>query len=654
MVEFFRRLFASDFMPHGHCFFWRPELVWLHVVSDSLIAAAYYSIPLALYFITRKRVMRIRYVMLMFAGFIFACGTTHLLSIWDLWHSAYRLEGVVKAITAALSVATAIVTVRLAPVAVRMPTQNDLERANESLRKEIEARIEIEQQLQRLIHNERLTSEAKIRSYFEAAPQGIVGISADGKIVLVNRRLEEMFGYGRQELLGHDLSILLPDRFRAAHDSFVRDYFAHPRVRQVGTGLELVGKHNDGHEFPVEIGLSHVPSVEGGIALGLISDITERKRLADDLHRANAELHAREEQLRSFLEAASQGIVAVSEEGQIILVNRRTEEMFGYSREELVGQDLELLLPERYRVGHAAHREKFFLDPRVRPMGAGMDLAGRRKDGSEFPVEIGLSFIETDHGRMAMGLISDITERKQAADRLAQAVDDLRRSNAELEQFAYVASHDLQEPLRMVTGYLNILQRRYAHSLDADADEFIRYAIDGAARMKGMIREILSLSRVGTQAVNAMETPAADIVRGALENLAAAIGESSAEISVEPLPTVYADPGLLTLVFQNLIGNAIKFRGDDPPHVVISAFRQGRDWIFSVKDNGIGINPEHIDRIFRIFERLHGPDVYPGTGVGLAITKKIVERHGGRIWVESQPSQSSTFFFSIPCDRMLN
>jgi PAS domain S-box-containing protein len=534
MADFFRRLFASDFMPHGQCFFWRPELVWLHVISDALIAGAYYSIPLALYYIMRRRRSRFRYVILMFAGFILACGSTHLMAIWNLWHSAYRLEGVIKAITGILSIATAIVTIRVTPVVLRMPATEDLQRANESLRSEIDARLEVEKRLQRLMRSE------------------------------------------------------------------------------------------------------------------LASDLTERKRVADELHRTNVELRASEAQLRSFLEAASQGILAISEDGLIVLVNRRMEELFGYSRDELIGQDLEMLLPDRFRAGHASYRSGYFRGPRMRPMGPGMPLFGLRKDGAEFPVEIGLSFVETDHGLLAMGLVSDVTERKQAADQLARAMEDLRRSNAELEQFASVASHDLQEPLRMVTGYLNILQRRYGGRLDADAQEFIRYAVEGAARMKGMIQEILSLSRVGTQAVHCLPSDGAEIVQRALENLGAAIKEGSAEIHVHPLPSIVADPGLLALVFQNLIGNAVKFRGPNPPRVVVSAQRQDQEWIFSVKDNGIGIKSEHINRIFGIFERLHVSGEYPGAGVGLAIAKKIVERHGGRIWAESTPGQGSTFCFSLP------
>ena len=205
----------------------------------------------------------------------------------------------------------------------------------------------------------------------------------------------------------------------------------------------------------------------------------------------------------------------------------------------------------------------------------------------------------------------------------------------------------------MITGYLNILQRRYASRLDADAGEFIGYAVDGAVRMKTMIREILALSRMGTQAVTRLHVPAEEIVRAALDNVGASVEESGAEVTVDPLPEVFVDPGLLALAFQNLISNAIKFRGTEAPKIRVSAGRQGSDWIFSVADNGIGIAIDHQDRIFRMFERLHSNEEYPGTGVGLAMAKKTVERHGGRIWVESLAGQGATFFFSIPAQDAL-
>lgn len=658
MGEFFGRLFSSDYMPHGHCFFWQPSLVWTHVISDSLITAAYYSIPITLYYVIRKRSdVKLRGLILMFAGFILACGTTHLLSVWDIWHSAYRLEGLTKAITAALSVVTAIATIRLAPMAIKIATPEQLEKMNQAMHDEIAARHLAEEKLRRRIEAELLASEDKLRSCFEAASQAILGVSSSGRISLVNRRTEEMFGYSRDELLGQELEVLLPERFRTAHVSHRSGYFSEPRVRAMGAGMELAGRRKDGTEFPIEIGLSHVSTPEGPLAFGMVSDISERKKAADELERvnnefrrSNAELIASQDKLRSYFEAASQAILGVSADGRISLVNRRTEEMFGYTREELVGQELELLLPDRFRSAHIAHRDGYFAEPRVRAMGAGMDLAGRRKDGTEFPIEIGLGHANTPEGPLAFGMVSDISERKKAADDLKRANEELRQSNTEMEQFAHVASHDLQEPLRMVTGYLQLIERRYSTQLDASGKEFIGFAVNGAKRMRALIRDLLEFSRAGTHATNFREIDTGLILGNALANLKTAIDESAARITAGPLPTLVGDPVLLTQVFQNLIANAIKFQKGDGPSVHISAHRQGAEWIYSVRDNGIGIESHHLERIFRIFERLHSIEEYSGSGIGLAITRKIVERHRGRMWVESQPGAGSTFFFSLSAE----
>jgi signal transduction histidine kinase/CHASE3 domain sensor protein len=246
------------------------------------------------------------------------------------------------------------------------------------------------------------------------------------------------------------------------------------------------------------------------------------------------------------------------------------------------------------------------------------------------------------------GVVQDITERKRVEAALAQHVRELARSNAELEQFAYVASHDLQEPLRMVASYTQLLARRYRGRLDADADEFIDFAVDGASRMQNLIEDLLSFSRVGTRGRPFEQVSGELVLDQALSQLRVTIEENGAEVTHGPLPSVVGDASQLTQLLQNLIGNAIKFRGREPPRVHVSARPEGQDWVFSVQDNGIGIDPQFRERIFVIFQRLHSRSRYPGTGIGLAICKKIAERHGGRIWVESKPGQGATFLFTLP------
>jgi signal transduction histidine kinase len=239
-------------------------------------------------------------------------------------------------------------------------------------------------------------------------------------------------------------------------------------------------------------------------------------------------------------------------------------------------------------------------------------------------------------------------ELVKANEKLKQKTEDLVHSNRELEQFAYVASHDLQEPLRMVTSYVQLLERRYKNKLDKDANEFIDFAVDGATRMHSLINDLLTYSRVGTRGKPLEPTDCEAVFDQSVSNLKVAVEESGARVTHDSLPTVMADSSQLEELFQNLIGNAIKFHGEEPPRVHVSVRPDGNQWVFSVRDNGIGIAPEFAERIFIIFQRLHGNEKYPGTGIGLAVCKKIVECHGGRIWVESELGKGATFYFTLP------
>jgi len=351
---------------------------------------------------------------------------------------------------------------------------------------------------------------------------------------------------------------------------------------------------------------------------------------------------------RDLLEAVPDALVVSDEQGRILLVNSQTERLFRYPREQLIQQPLELLIPRQFRARHAEYRKEYIAAPRPRPMGLGLELLAERADGSEFPAEISLSTLRTDKGMLVFSAIRDVTERKQSENALKQTAAELTRANAELKQFAYAVSHDLQEPLRTVVGATQILMGEYAEKLAHEAKEWLGFAVDGAKRMQELLNALLDYSRVGAERPPFELVDLERIYQFAVDNLKMAITESGAELSHGPLPIVMGNRVQLIQLVQNLIDNAIKFRRQQPPRIHISAQQQEKEWRVAVTDNGIGIDPRNFGALFSLFHRLHTREQYRGTGIGLAMCKKIVESHGGRIGVESAPGEGSTFSFTIP------
>ena len=479
------------------------------------------------------------------------------------------------------------------------------------------------------------------RSLLEASLDPLVTIGPDGKITDVNAATEAVTGCARATLIGTDFSDYFtdPEKARAGYqqvfrEGFVRDY-----------PLEL--PHRDGRITSVLYNASVYRDEDGNVAgiFAAARDITQRKRAEEALRLSDQRFSSMLESVRDY------AIIFLELDGRIASWNKGAERIIGYRAEEIVGQhfsrfytpaDIANGKPDREL--QVATSDGRFEDEDWRV----------RKDGSRFWANVVVTALREGSGRVNgfVKITRDLTSRKEAENELKRYAEDLQRSNQELEHFAYVASHDLQEPLRTVSSFSQLLARRYQGKLDADADAFITFVVEGATRMQTLINDLLAFSRIGTRGDPLLPVDWGRIFQAAKKNLEVAIAESGAVITNDPLPALVADQTQLTQLFQNLFSNAIKFRRrEEAPRIHVSAVRQDGAWQFSVRDNGIGIAPRYFDRIFIIFQRLHGREEYSGTGIGLAICKKIVERHGGRMWVESEPGTGSTFHFTIPDEK---
>ncbi len=485
----------------------------------------------------------------------------------------------------------------------------------------------------------RLQAQSQLQATaLQSAANAIVITGRDGAIQWVNEAFTRLTGYAAAEAIGQNPRVLNSGKQDAA---FFQQLWETILAGHVWRG-ELVNKRKDGALYTEEMTITPVTEADGTIAhfIAIKEDISARKRV-------EAALRESEQRFRLLFEQAAVGIKRLDPQGRMLEVNDTLCGILGYSHDELLKLSLE-------DITHSEDlpQERAELARLLSHQIANFSIEKRclRKDGSIIWVRV-TSSLPSEDGVGApwwLSVVEDITQRKQTEQALRITAEELGRSNKDLEQFAYVASHDLQEPLRMVTGFVQLLQQNYGGRLDADADKYIGYAVDGAKRMRSLIDDLLTYSRAGSRGQTLAPTDVGAALRQALANLRTGIEETAAEITCGELPTIPVDHVQLVQLFQNLVGNALRFRGDAPPQIHVDAVRKDDHWLFAVRDNGIGIDPEYRDRIFLIFQRLHTRKQYPGTGIGLAICKKIVDRHGGRIWVESQEGQGATFHFTIP------
>ncbi|GAB4512467.1 MAG: hypothetical protein Tsb0026_16450 [Sulfuricaulis sp.] len=510
----------------------------------------------------------------------------------------------------------------------------ELTQANELLRTEVA---------------ERERAEHKFRELLESAPDAIVIADQEGHIVLVNSQAERWFGYARGELIDQPVEILLPERLRQRHAGHRADYLSAPRARPMGNGLELFGRRRDGSEFPVEISLSPIETVGGVWVTSIIRDITERRLM-------ESERRASEARFRAVADTANDAIISADSLGRVIYFNKAGERIFGYTAVEILHQPLTLLMPPRFHATHEQGFRRFLAGGESRVVGRTVELAGKRKNGEEFPLELSLSTWKIDEEIFFTGILRDITQRRQAEESIRQLNGNLEQravavdaANKELEAFSYSVSHDLRAPLRSIDGFGQALLEDCADRLDDQGRQHLQRIRSATQRMGTLIDDLLMLSRVTRAEMRREPVDLSQLAQSVITGLEINEPGRKVECQLQTGMMADGDPHLMRIVLENLLGNAWKFtQRINPARIEMNSRTDDSGaHVYCVRDNGAGFDMTYTDKLFGAFQRLHAASDFPGTGIGLATVQRIIQRHGGRVWAEGEIGKGASFYFTL-------